>query len=294
MPRKHRSELTAGIFVAASLGLVLAIVLWIGAAELFRPSYQEAIFYVREDENPGLQAGSSIKAGGIDVGRIIRVHLDLNQGRAYYIAQITRKGVTIHADSATYVSAGLVGSASLAVTPGSKDAPLADWDHPVHIGGGLDAAMQDIASAASTLRRTIETEFDLTNAESLIAKVHTTADGMSTAAGNVAQITANLVPETDATNPDSLMGRIKSGAGNIDELAGKLYETADEMAKLLVGAQQVIVKVNEGQGTMGKLIVDDRLHRQLLDTTEQLTLLLKDMRALLNKWKKTGLQLKLK
>ena len=102
------------------------------------------------------------------------------------------------------------------------------------------------------------------------------------------------MPETDATNPDSLMGRIKSGAGGIDELAGKLYETADEMAKLLVGAQQVIVKVNEGQGTMGKLLVDDRLHRQLLDTTEQLTLLMKDMRALLKKWKKTGLQLQLK
>jgi len=287
MAAKDRNELTAGVFVVVSLVLLLVVVLWVGTSGLFQRAHQEAVFYVPDEINPGLEAGNNVTVGGVLVGRIVEVELKVDQERAYYIVEIFNSAVTVRADSKAHVSAGLVGEPTLTVTLGGDDQPPADWDHPVKIGGGMDQILHQLAVTSEKLRETAERELDPEKPDSLISKLH----GIT---GNLETITANIVPQTDVTDPESLLAQLNSGMRNVNQLARKLFDSADNLSRTLATAGEVMAMVRDGQGSLGKLVTDDRLHRQLLDTTEQLTLLMQDMRALLQKWKATGIEMKLK
>ena len=74
MPRKRRSELTAGLFVLACLVAAFAVTLWIGAAKLFGGAGQEVVFRVSQsDGSVGVGEGTLITVGDAEVGRIDRV-----------------------------------------------------------------------------------------------------------------------------------------------------------------------------------------------------------------------------
>jgi len=294
MARKQRSELAAGVFVVAALLALLGIVLWLGASGLLEAKGQEAVFYVPLDVNPGLIKGSPVNIGGMKIGQVVHVQLEREHDRVYYVANITAPDVTIHADSKARVSAGLIGASSLTVDGGTETEPLAGWDHPVLIVGGMDQIMQNLTRASEQItavteqiREVIAIDLNREDPEALLGKIHAVVT-------NVRTITANIAPETDADTAGTIAARLKSGIGNIDELAAKLQESGDDLSELLQTATQLVAKIRDGEGSMGKLVVDDRLHRELVDTAEQLSLLMEDLRALAQKWKETGVEMKLK
>ncbi|MHC4986712.1 MAG: MlaD family protein [Planctomycetota bacterium] len=266
MPRKQRNELTAGIVVVAAVILLLAVTLWIGAAGLFQRYHQRAVFYVHVEQESGLKVGSIVTMGGVEVGRIIDIELTPDEGRTYYIAGISRKDITIRADCTATELSGLLGSARLTVRPGSGDTTLADRDHPVHFQGGLAEGMQNFTRATESL---------------------------ANAAADVETITGALVAEADVDTPGSILANIKSASAKFDGIAGKAYEAADNLSQMLVSARAMIAKINSGEGTIGQLINDERLHIQLLDMADQLTAMLEEAQALLTRWREEGVIFKL-
>ena len=266
MPRKQRNELTAGIFIVAAVALLLVVTLWVGAAKLFQTGYQEVVFYVNADETPGLKVGSVVTMGGVKIGQIIESRLVPADGKAYYVAQINRQDVVIHADSNAHVAAGLVGEAKLAIDPGSDDAPIATAETPIHVTGGLDQGMQNLNRATQYI---------------------------AGAAQDVETITGALVAEADVDTPGSVLSNIKSATSELDDLVSKLYEGADNLARTMAGANTMIARVNAGEGSIGQLLNSDRFHRELLDMADQLTTMMEEAQALLTKWREEGVIFKL-
>jgi phospholipid/cholesterol/gamma-HCH transport system substrate-binding protein len=294
MARKQRHELAAGVFVVVTVLALLGIVLWLGASGLLETKGQEAVFYVPLDINPGLAVGNSVSIGGLKIGQIESVQLQREHRRVYYVTNITEPGFTVHADSVARVSAGLIGGSSLTVDGGTEAAPLADWDNPVLIIGGLDQIMQNLTKASEQItavteqiRSVLAIDLNREDPEALLGKIHAVIT-------NIRTITANIAPETSADTPDTIAARLKSGIGSVDQLASKLQESGDDLSQLLQTATQLVAKIRDGEGSAGKLISDDRLHRELVDTAEQLSLLMEDLRALAQKWKETGIEMKLK
>ena len=266
MPRKQRNELTAGIVVVAAVVLLLAVTLWIGAAGLFQRYHQEAIFYVNVEQESGLKVGSIATMGGVEVGRIIDIKLTPDEARTYYVVGISRKDITVRADCTANELSGLLGSARLTVRPGSDDAPLADWDHPVHFQGGLAEGMQNFTRATRSL---------------------------ANAAADVETITGAVVAEADVNTPGTILANVKNASAKFDDIAGKVYEAADNLSKMLVAAQTMLAKINAGEGTIGQLLNDERLHIQLLDMADQLTSMLEEAQSLLTRWREEGVIFKL-
>jgi phospholipid/cholesterol/gamma-HCH transport system substrate-binding protein len=85
------------------------------------------------------------------------------------------------------------------------------------------------------------------------------------------------------------------GAGkNVDKVAEQMAASARELSRLLATFNKVAMKIDSGKGTAGKLLNDPKLYNNLLDSTRQMTLLLKDFRDLIEFWKKRGVGVKLK
>jgi len=85
------------------------------------------------------------------------------------------------------------------------------------------------------------------------------------------------------------------GAGkNVDRVTDQMVTSAQELSRLLATFNKVAMKIESGEGTAGKLLNDPKLYNNLLDSTRQMTLLLKDFRDLVEFWKKRGVGVKLK
>jgi phospholipid/cholesterol/gamma-HCH transport system substrate-binding protein len=69
---------------------------------------------------------------------------------------------------------------------------------------------------------------------------------------------------------------------------------AEKLSKVMTTINKVAVKIDEGEGSAGKLVNDPKLYNELVAAVGQMKSLMKDLRALTDTWKKTGMQVKLK
>ncbi len=100
---------------------------------------------------------------------------------------------------------------------------------------------------------------------------------------------------TEANKNFASMTQTVSKTGqDVGELTKKLMNDADRISELLTSMNRVIVKMDQGEGTAGKLLNDPKLYNSLVEASEQLKKLMEDFRQLAEEWKKSGMTLKLK
>jgi phospholipid/cholesterol/gamma-HCH transport system substrate-binding protein len=125
-------------------------------------------------------------------------------------------------------------------------------------------------------------------------------------ANNKANLKAALANLADATKEaGETIRQIKEAADagktmlqNADErtaqLTKSLVATSDKLGEVMTNLNSVLDKINEGEGTAGKLVNDGRLYEQLLEDSKQLHLVLTDMKTFVTESTQKGLSIKLK
>jgi phospholipid/cholesterol/gamma-HCH transport system substrate-binding protein len=83
---------------------------------------------------------------------------------------------------------------------------------------------------------------------------------------------------------------LKSADGKAERLVASLVSTSAEIGKAMSQLRVALAKINEGQGTAGRIMNDGRLYENLLESTTQLNVLLKDFKELLDKIGEKGLR----
>lgn len=78
-----------------------------------------------------------------------------------------------------------------------------------------------------------------------------------------------------------------------DKLVAALVETSEQLAAATAELRVILEKVNNGQGTAAKLLNDGTFYENLLENTEQLQTLLKQMEAFVAEWKNKKVEVKL-
>lgn len=80
----------------------------------------------------------------------------------------------------------------------------------------------------------------------------------------------------------------------IDDVAVRLIDSAEKVSQLMATLNAAATKIEKGDGTAGRLINDPKLYNNLVDATQQMAAMMKDLRALLETWKESGVPLKIK
>jgi phospholipid/cholesterol/gamma-HCH transport system substrate-binding protein len=78
--------------------------------------------------------------------------------------------------------------------------------------------------------------------------------------------------------------------GKAEQLVASLVNTSGEISKATSQLRLAMEKINQGQGTAGRLVTDARLYEKLLESTEQLNVLLKDFKDLVDTVSEKGLR----
>lgn len=129
----------------------------------------------------------------------------------------------------------------------------------------------------------------------LRANINATLDNFKAVSENAKTITQNLEKfsvDLQKTNGEAALVITKAGV-RVDEISKQLNGRLEQLAGALERFQSVANKVDKGEGTVGKLINDPKLYEALLETSQELSLTVKDLRRLVEQWEQEGVSLKL-
>jgi len=200
-----------------------------------------------------------------------------------------------------------------------------------HIGGSnlLPREFNDLAKQITELSKRLQTTVEDLNNSKVITKLGTTVDtvqktvakigdtadeltrflGDPSMRGDLKQTLANfravsedsktiaknlekLSTDLQKTNATADATIARAGA-HVDDLAKQLGGRLDQIAGVLDRFQSMANKIDKGEGTAGKLINDPKLYEALVDTSQELSLTVRDLRRLVEQWEQEGVSLKL-
>ena len=231
---KTGTEIKVGLFVLAALAVMAWMVFRLGGFH----GYSERTYNVDAlfAQAAGLKVGVSVQVAGIPVGRVVAIELS-SEDQARVVMAI-RQEVQLPADSRALIrTQGVLGDKYIEISPGTADtgATLAQRGHisETQAAADLSELMEKLSGVADDLK-------SLTSALS--------ADG---GGEELRQIVHN----------------VKSLSENLDTLikdnGPRFTETLETLGRSASNLEEITRKVSSGEGTLGGLVNDDAVLRDL-------------------------------
>ncbi len=245
-------KIRLGLFVVAGLALFVIAIFIIGKQKnLFNPVFKLSTTFYNVS---GLQVGNNIRFSGINVGTVDNI--SIIDGRTVRVDMMIRKEIKqfIKSDCKVAVgSEGLIGDRLLIITQGSADAPLASDDkllsstEPVETDA-IIASLQVTATHAEVITQQLAVVMLKINSGrgTLGRLIHDSiiAQNINKTIANFEQTSKGLDQTIEATKNDIgvIMKSFQATAGNTEASTKQL--------------EDIMLRINSGHGTIGRLIHD--------------------------------------
>jgi phospholipid/cholesterol/gamma-HCH transport system substrate-binding protein len=227
----------AGAFVVLGLALFTAALFMIGSRRmLFEDRFP---LYTEFSKLGQLEVGAVTRVAGLDAGEVTDIQIPSQPSGKFRVRMEVREDLhqLIRADSvATTQTEGLVGAVFVNINPGSDQAPVVPEDGT--IPGRDPFQFADLLQQASdTIKNVNDT------VESLRGDIDKAVEQVALTAEDAHALLEDIRP--DITTIARNGGRISADA------------------------QQIIERINAGEGTIGKLIHDDTLYRRAAEIADE-------------------------
>jgi len=285
---KYSREVKVGLFAIISIAVFYWGFNYIKGIELLNTKSK---YYVIYEDVAGLQVSNPVSISGFTVGRVSNIEI-LQRLNNQILVEIEINQDLIIGDSAiAFLDVGLLGSVSILLDVGDISIPLEDGDT---IDSRVDQALEGLIKESTLVADNIQSMIRRINTilDGLIGntdKISATLDNLESTSNNLKRITgtgnqrriSDLLDNMNATVGD-LRGSIKK----IDPVLEKYGQLADSLKTIDVDPTLTKInetldvltitlnKINEGQGTLGKLINEDSIYVQLIIALEDLDKLL--------------------
>lgn len=295
-----------GVFAALGLGIVVGFSFYVNDRPFWYRSCN--VVNIAVDDATGLRRKSPVKTLGLDIGYIRSVDLE---GESVVISVCVTAPVQLRADTRAYVRAiGVLGDRFLELKPldiRSADGSIKTSPRKLQIirDESEDQSLvlpQPVNPAASTVRVILRGAQWLS--DFLFPAAHATeafaqqpkgttlqasreseiADTMKKVGKLVDQLTLLVRDIREATSQvefKDLVVNMNEAAQNLGQLlepkgqlTKDLRRSMESLRKSLETAEEAMNKVNQGKGTLGKLLNDEKLYDEALAAIKGLNLLL--------------------
>ncbi len=303
---KLKKEILIGITVVVAVALLFWGLNFLKGTNLLT---KHEVYYAQYDRVDGITVSSPVMLSGVQIGLVKEINFAEDApGKVKLTLQIDNEEVFIPDDSrAKIVSADILGSKAIQIELGHSSTPIV----PGHeFKTAVEASLKEevnqqilplkikaeelIASldSAITVVQLILNEKARTNIESGLGQFEKTLTNLEFATreldtllvrekGKIAKTLSNLSAITTnfKNNSENLNNTLTNLSAISDSLAAAdITTTVNNAKKALADVSEIMQKINEGEGSMGKLINNDTLYYNLEKSAEDLDKLLKDMR----------------
>lgn len=290
---KIRREFKIGVFAVIVILVSWWGITWLGAQDLFK-SYNT--YYVYYDEvSKDLKVSSRVYIRGVDVGSVRDISLEGDKVKVE-IAVDNNYAEMIPDNSVALITEGLMGGAQVILEQGDSKTLAKNGST---LDGRLDEGLMGMLADKGTEL--------IDNLNTTMGKLDETVEGVNAILNdnreNIGNIVANLetmsaelttlVSETRG-DIDNVMGDVttftamlKENSANIESLLENLSTFSGDLADSTIiedltatveNINGIISTIENGEGSVGKLLKDESVHQSLNDTIDSVNALVTDLK----------------
>jgi len=293
-------ELKTGIIIS----VIIMIFIWgfnfLKGKNLFSPGARD--FFVEYKNINGLNKASIVTINGLKVGHIedITFNTIAEKKGSLLIHFVVEDGFEFSKKSTAKIySAGLMGGQNLAVVPSYEGELAVSGDYlegEVEVGmfdsvgtilDPIQAQLQNVLVGTDSLligaNQILDRESRLSLNRSIIGLEGTITDVRKTLRsvnGLLASSKSDI--QTTLSNTKAITSDFKKFSGDLAE--ADLGATIKKMEETLAGVNAVMENLKKGDGTLGKLMTDEKMYTNLTNASKEMEELLREMKLLDNSY----------
>ncbi|MDT0294357.1 MlaD family protein [Mesonia ostreae] len=257
-------------------------------------------FYATYNEVEGLAKSSAVTINGIKVGSVTDISFLNKKGRVLVTMSIEDDFEFTTESVARIYGGSLIGGKTMAIIPHYNGDRAKSGDTLV---GDIEEGLLELVNDRLTpLQKKVESA--IVSADSLLFAINDVLDKETR--DNLKKTFANLNTTVEsfngvADNANNVLGNVNNILGNneqklnrtftnLDEISGNFNKFSDSIAKIdlnkmvadfegvIADFQKISNDLNDGKGTAGKLLKDDKVYDNMDRATKQLEELLQDIK----------------
>ncbi|MDP1677259.1 MAG: MlaD family protein [Bacteroidota bacterium] len=288
------NEARIGIAVFLAAIILVGGIIFLKGIDFRSKEYRLTLFYGNVN---GLTEGSPITIAGLNIGKVQDMRL---AGNVIAVSIAIDNKVNISKDSKAFIkSSSLMGGKQIAMIPGVSPEILKDGDT---LTGAYEADLTELTSTLSPISSNVlgilervNTTFDdptRRNIQSILLELNRAAKDLQQvilqqgghldyAVGNFSTFSEDM--SRFAKRLDTIAvgqkGNIEEGVKSIRATAKTMEEASGRFKDASTSIDNVFKKLERGDGTIGKLMNDERLYNHLDSLILSLNELAKDLKA---------------
>ena len=289
---KFTKEVGIGILVI--LGTLMSVFSYnyLKGINLFEKTRTFKVVYTKVD---GLSPSNPVTLNGYKIGKVQRINFNSNDTKELIVDIVIENDVKFSKTSkAELYETGLIGGKAIAIIPDYDNNAVAEsgdyligsvkpglTDLVNQIMPQIQLQLEAVMKKAGVVLSNINTLFDEETKESLkssIEKFASLTNSLSETSGNINDFikdnSPNLTTTIDNLNATSL--KMKDMSNSMSEVDLNLILT--NLDSTISNLNNITNKLNQGEGTLGKLIYDDGLFKNLDNATKNLEELIEDIK----------------
>ena len=297
---KISNETKIGALTAIAITILILGYSYLRGNDVFSGSNK---YYAIYNSVEGLTVSKPVLVNGFQIGRISQMKLQPN-GHTVVEFKIEPNVVVPKNTLAKLESTDLLGSKAIVFELGNSNVPAEDKDTlKADIQGSLAESLQPIQKKAEMLITKLDSSLSAVNKilnpnfqKNIDRSFMSIANSLQTLEGTTKKID-NLIGSQSShidailNNAEVVSGNLKTSTAHLngmtanfekvsnDVAAANLKQTLDNANKAMADLQATIAKINAGQGSLGLLLNDDKMYKNLTDASNNLNNLFIDLKA---------------
>ncbi len=289
---KLSKEVKVGILTVVAIALFIFGYSYLKGSNLLEDN---RIYYAVYDNVEGLTKSAPVTINGLRVGNIDDIKFLDDSGRLIVKFHVNGEFSFSSESTASVYSTSLIGGKALAIVPNFESTAIAAKSGDT-LKSKLDKGLQgEVMDQFIPLKDKIE--HMVVSADSVLVAVNKTLnpDARAAITSSLEELNKTLVEfKALSRNANTLLADNKESLGrtikNLDVTTENFAKISDTLAQVEIAGtvkqleetigkfNTVLDKVSNGEGSLGKLMTDDKLYTNLERATEQAADLLQDMK----------------
>lgn len=287
---KISKELRVGLMAIVAIALLIFGYNFLKGKNLLEDS---RTFYAVYDQVEGLSPSSAVTISGLQIGSVTNIKIR-NDAKLVVTMNIKNDFPFSKTSIAEIYGGDLIGGKSIAIVPDFKNKKQAISGDTLQgeIEAGLlelvndqlaplQTKVESVVSSVDTLVRSVNYVMDTGTRESIkksINDFNKTVMHLNSTAENVDFVLSENLEDIQTTihNASETSKKLKQFSDTLSKV--ELNKMVNDIDKTLVSIQNITQKIDQGDGSLGKLINDDKLYVNLEKASKQLEELLQDLK----------------
>ena len=292
--KQRRRNMVVGIFVVFALGVFLWMLFRFRELPLFVSKLQSFNVLVHFPEAPGVQPDTPVQYCGYQIGRVMKVSPPQFYGDSHRVGvtlAIEKRYSDIPEEVDIFVIKRGLGSSFVELRVDPSKITQADK----FLSHGMEIDTGKVGMASDFFPPEVQSKI-----EDLVDSITTLSENTNAVIGdgenqmNIKKMISSI--ESAFTQADATMQSIQQlsdeTAEKVQVAGDKIIVAAEQLEGVLSESRQILEKIESGEGTAGKMINDGRLYEDLLESSQELRMLLEQLKEWVGESSEKGLKLR--